>query len=69
MSSHPLIELANDAGVKTPASFREAADSLTGQQLADMYAQERDTASEEASAEIQHFVGHEVACSVFVERR
>ncbi|MEE2665135.1 MAG: hypothetical protein VX681_13540 [Myxococcota bacterium] len=58
MSSHPLIELANDSGVKTPASFREAADALTGQQLADLYAQERATAAEDASAKIQHFVGH-----------
>ena len=59
MSSHPLIELANDAGVKAPASFREAADGLSGQQLSDMYKQERDAAAEEASAEIQHFVGHD----------
>jgi hypothetical protein len=54
-----LIDLANEAGVKTPASFREAADSLTGQQLADLYAQERATAAEEVSGEIQHLVGHD----------
>jgi len=53
-----LIELANDAGVKTSASFREAADTLTGQQLADLYAQERAAAAENASAEIEHLVGH-----------
>lgn len=59
MSSHPLIELANEAGVKTSASFREAADALSGPQLADMYKQERDTAAAESSADIQHFVGHD----------
>lgn len=59
MSSHPLIEHANDASVKAPATFREAADALTAEQLADMYKQECDTAAEEASAEIQHFLDHD----------
>jgi hypothetical protein len=54
-----LIELANDAGVKAPASFREAADALSGQQIADLYQQERDAAAEEVSADIQHFLGHD----------
>jgi len=59
VSSHPLIELANEAGVKTPATFREAADALQGNQLADMYQQELDAAAAEASADIQHFLSHD----------
>lgn len=60
MSAHPLIELANDASVKQVGSFREAADALTGAQLADMYRQEKETAIEEAAgAELAHFLEHE----------
>jgi len=59
MSSHPLLELANDSDVKTPAAFREAANALTAEALASMYQQERSLAGEEASADIQHFLGHD----------
>ena len=60
MSSHPLIELANDASVKQVGSFREAADAITGAELADMYRQEKEAAAEEAAgAELVHFVEHE----------
>ena len=59
MSSHPLLELANDADVKTPAGFREAANALTADALSSLYEQERAIAAEEASADIQHFPDHD----------
>lgn len=59
MSSHPLLELANEPDVKTPAAFREAADALTSDAIASMYQQERALAAEEVSAEIQHFSDHD----------
>ena len=61
MSAHPLIELANDASVKTVGTFREAADALDGAKLAEMYRQEKETAAEEAATggEIVHFLEHD----------
>ena len=40
MSQHPLIELANDREVRQSKGFREAAERLTGEGLAEMYQQE-----------------------------
>jgi hypothetical protein len=59
MSSHPLLELANDSNVKTPATFREAANALTADEISSMYEQERAAIAEEVSADIQHFADHD----------
>jgi hypothetical protein len=40
VGQHPLIELANDREVRQSKGFREAAASLTGEGLAEMYQQE-----------------------------
>ena len=59
MTAHPLIELANDASTKAVGSFRQAAEALTGAQLADMYRQEKEAAAAEVRPDVTHFVGHD----------
>jgi hypothetical protein len=54
--SHPLIELANDRAVRQAAEFRRAAEEITQERLAELYAAERDAAPSVHEAGRTYFV-------------
>jgi hypothetical protein len=57
VSQHPLIELANDREVRQSKGFREAAEQLTGEALAEMYQQEVANAPKRYDADKKFLLG------------
>jgi len=57
VSQHPLIELANEREVRQSKGFRVAAESLTGDGLAEMYQQEVANAPKRYDADKKFLVG------------
>jgi hypothetical protein len=57
VSQHPLIELANEREVRQSKGFREAAERLTGEALAEMYQQEVANAPKRYEADKKFLLG------------
>jgi hypothetical protein len=57
VSQHPLIELANDREVRQSKGFREAAERLTGEGLAELYQQEVANAPKRYDADKKFLLG------------
>ena len=58
MSQHPLIEKSNDREVKQATGFKQAAASLKGEELAELYEREHANAPKRVDAGKKYFVSH-----------